>query len=145
MVYLTASMFTFFVSYILYFIKGEGAKKTSCLLMGFSINFYVFGQSALAPLAQNLIAFACMKCLKGGNSHLATFISSALCLATAQLHKQFYNPGTNGFDVPMSLMCNFSRVTSLLCCARDGYVIREKGLKKCNLKKREIEYAIVER
>ena len=41
-------------------------------------------------------------------------------------------------------MFNFCRVTALVCCVRDGIVLKKKGEDKCNLKKREMEYAITE-
>jgi len=43
-----------------------------------------------------------------------------LGLALSQIHKQVYSFGVNGLDVPMNLMFNYCRVTSLACCIRDG-------------------------
>ena len=54
-------------------------------------------------------------------SHVAIFIVSGLGLAFAQLHRQIYYYGWNGLDVPMNLMFNFCRVSSLACCIRDGH------------------------
>jgi len=67
-------------------------------------------------------------------------------LAFAQIHKQIYNFGVNGLDVPMNLMFNYCRVTSLACCIRDGYTTKEarKNNKEVDLKSREIKYAIEE-
>lgn len=43
-------------------------------------------------------------------------------------------------DVPMNLMFNFCKVTSLVCTVSDGLKIQKLG-EKANLKRREIEYA----
>lgn len=81
-----------------------------------------------------------MKALPSKYQHIAVFITSALILSLAQLHKQFYNPGVNGLDVPMNLMFNFCKVTSLVCTVSDGLKIKQLG-DKADLKRREIEYA----
>ena len=49
-------------------------------------------------------------------------------------------------DVPMNLMFNFCRVTSLACCLKDGQVLTKarKDGKEPDLKTREIRYAIEE-
>lgn len=56
--------------------------------------------------------------------HISIFVVSGLGLATAQIHKQIYKFGVNGLDVPMNLMFNYCRVTSLACCIRDGYSVK---------------------
>lgn len=61
-------------------------------------------------------------------------------LSLAQIHKQFYTPGVNGLDVPMNLMFNFCRVTSLVCAVRDGKALKEGK----ELKSREKVHAISE-
>lgn len=38
-------------------------------------------------------------------------------------------------------MFNFCKVSSLVCCVRDGITIKNLGAEKSNLKKRELEYA----
>ena len=85
--------------------------------------------------------------------HIAVFIASATLLGLSQLHKQFYKPGVNGLDVPMALMFNFCRATSLVSCVRDGIHIKEcaehnrknpKNQKEPNLKSREKAFAIEE-
>ena len=73
--------------------------------------------------------------------HQAVFVTSATCLALAQIHRQVYSPGENGLDATMSLMFNFCKVTSLVCCVRDGLTIQKHGPQNSQLKKREIEYA----
>jgi D-alanyl-lipoteichoic acid acyltransferase DltB (MBOAT superfamily) len=44
----------------------------------------------------------------------------------------------------MALMFNFCRVTALVCCVRDGLVLKRKGKDNCRLKSREIEYAVTD-
>jgi hypothetical protein len=68
-----------------------------------------------------------MKALPGKYQHIAVFVTSAFILSLAQLHKQIYNPGVNGLDVPMNLMFNFCKVTSLVCTVSDGLKIKQKG------------------
>ena len=79
-------------------------------------------------------------------SHVAIFIVSGLGLAFAQLHRQIYYYGWNGLDVPMNLMFNFCRVSSLACCIRDGHYMTkaEKDGKEPDLKPREKAFAIKE-
>ena len=64
---------------------------------------------------------------------------SAIGLALAQVHRQIYNYGYNGLDVPLNLMFNFCRVSSLACCIRDGEKIAKakKEGKEADLKSRE--------
>lgn len=92
----------------------------------------------MASILQNLICYVMMITLPTQMQHKAVFVSAAICLALAQLHKQFYTPGVNGLDVPMNLMFNFCKLTSLVCCVRDGLQIQKYGAEKSNLKKREI-------
>ena len=49
-------------------------------------------------------------------------------------------------DVPMNLMFNFCRVSSLACCIRDGYYMSkaEKDGEEPDLKPREKAFAIKE-
>lgn len=44
----------------------------------------------------------------------------------------------------MNLMFNFCRVTSLVCCVRDGIKIKQAKAGKVDLKKREVAFAILE-
>lgn len=55
-----------------------------------------------------------------------------------------YNYGWNGLDVPINLMFNFCRVSSLACCIKDGDTIAKakKEGKEVDLKPREQVYAI---
>lgn len=51
----------------------------------------------------------------------------------------------NGLDVPMSLMFNFCRATSLVCCVRDGIKIKMSSKSTAvDLKSREKVFAIEE-
>lgn len=47
----------------------------------------------------------------------------------------------NGLDVPMNLMFNFCKVTSLVCAVSDGLRIKVEGRDKVDLKSREKQYA----
>ena len=69
---------------------------------------------------------------------------SGLGLALAQIHRLVYSYGWNGLDVPMNLMFNFCRVSSLACCIRDGDKMAKakKEGKEVDLKPREQAYAI---
>jgi D-alanyl-lipoteichoic acid acyltransferase DltB (MBOAT superfamily) len=106
------------------------------------IHFFVFGVSALASVTQNVLCFLMMTYLPQKWQHIAVFVTSAFILSLAQLHKQFFNPGVNGLDVPMNLMFNFCKVTSLVCAVSDGLKIKKEGRDNADLKKREKEFAI---
>jgi hypothetical protein len=93
------------------------------IVTGTIAHLYVFGMSAMASVTQNLLCYAMMISLPVNLQHRAAFVTSAIVLALAQLHKQIYTPGVNGLDVPMNLMFNFCKVTSLVCCVRDGLQI----------------------
>ena len=84
----------------------------------------MFGISGLASLANNMVSYLTIAILPRSHSHIAVFVVSGLGLALAQAHRQIYFYGYNGLDVPMNLMFNFSRVTSLACCIRDGDIIK---------------------
>lgn len=107
------------------------------------IQFFTFGLGAFASLGMNLLSYTMMACLPETHSHKAVFVASALTLALAQIHKQVYFPGVNGLDVPMNLMFNFCRVTTLAICASDGLKIKKMG-DACDLKSRERKYAITD-
>ena len=91
--------------------------STSC---GLFIHYYVFGLSGLASLITNLSSYAILRVFPVESQHVAIFFVSGLGLALSQIHKQIFNFGVNGLDVPMNLMFNYCRVTSLACCIRDG-------------------------
>ena len=80
------------------------------------------------------------------SQHVIVFVVSGLGLALAQIHKQIYSFGVNGLDVPMNLMFNYCRVTSLACCIRDGIKLKEarKSGVEVDLKRREKAYAVEE-
>lgn len=140
-----ASLVAIICCLILKEIKGEHSKKIFSILLGTLIHFYVFGISALASVCQNLVSYLMMVALPEEWQHTAVFVSSAAVLGLAQLHKQFYTPGVNGLDVPMNLMFNFCRVTSLVCCVRDGLKIKNATKSSpVDLKSREKLYAIEE-
>jgi len=82
-----------------------------------------------------------MRFLPQNIQHQAVFITSAACLALAQVHRMVYSPGVNGLDATMALMFNFCKVTSLVCSVRDGQTLLKLGQENSKLKKREIEYA----
>ena len=108
------------------------------------IHYYVFGISGLASLAINMISYLTIVILPRSHSHIAVFVVSGLGLALGQAHRQIYFFGFNGLDVPMNLMFNFSRVTSLACCIRDGDIIKESKAidKEADLRPREKAYAV---
>lgn len=113
---------------------------------GVFIHYYVFGLSGLASLATNVISYAVIRLAPRQYMHVIVFVVSGLGLALAQIHKQIYSFGENGLDVPMNLMFNYCRVTSLACCIRDGIRIKEARLKgvEADLKRREKAYAVEE-
>ena len=84
------------------------------------IHFYVFGLSGLASLATNLVSYLAMQLAPARSQHIVIFVVTGLGLALAQIHKQIFNFGVNGLDVPMNLMFNYCRLSSLGCCVRDG-------------------------
>ena len=47
-------------------------------------------------------------------------------------------------DLPMILMFNFCKVTSLVCAVSDGLKIKRDGMEKADLKKREKLFAITD-
>jgi len=143
-VYLFASFTAIGFSFAIKEVKDESTKRSLSILAGMAINFFVFGISALASFLQNLLSYAMMILLPAKYQHVAVFATSAIVLALAQLHKQIYNPGVNGQDVPMNLMFNFCKVTSIVCAVSDGIKINREGLEKVNLKKREKEFAITD-
>lgn len=121
-------------------IKNENQKKMFSITTGFMVHLYVFGITALASITQNLLCYLLMVYLPASIQHKAVFVTSAVMLGAGQLHKQFSTPGVNGLDVPMNLMFNFCKVTSLVCSVRDGNTLRQKG--PDSLKRREREFAI---
>ena len=96
------------------------SRKLFSTSAGFFIHYYVFGISGLASLASNLVSYVAIRLAPTKYSHIVVFVSTGLALALSQIHKQIYNYGVNGLDVPMNLMFNYCRVTSLACCIRDG-------------------------
>ena len=144
-VYFVASFVAIGCCLILKQIRGETSKKIFSTVLGMAIHFYVFGMSAFASVSQNLLSYLMMITLPEDWQHIAVFVSSATALGFAQLHKQVYKPGVNGLDVPMSLMFNFCRVTSLVCCVRDGLKLKHQSSKNpAVLKGREVKFAIEE-
>ncbi len=59
-VYFVASFASIICSFVLKQIQNETYKKVFCLAAGLSINFYVFGISALASLSQNILSYITM-------------------------------------------------------------------------------------
>ena len=96
------------------------ARKLFSTTAGLFIHYYVFGLAGLASLASNVLSYITICIAPTKYSHLVVFVITGLALALSQIHKQIYNYGVNGLDVPMNLMFNYCRVTSLACCIRDG-------------------------
>lgn len=110
------------------------------------IHYYVFGLSGLASLVTNIFSYLVIWLAPSSSQHVVVFVVSGTGLALAQIHKQIYSFGENGLDVPMNLMFNYCRVTSLACCIRDGIKLKEarkKGV-EADLKSREKAFAIEE-
>ena len=146
-VYMVASTVVLFANLYLYRFNGTPfQRQLYSTAMGLLIHYYVFGLSGLASLANNLISYITIVMLPRSQSHIAVFAVSGLGLALAQAHRQIYFYGFNGLDVPMNLMFNFSRVTSLACCIRDGDLIKRAKAsgKEANLRPREKAYAVEE-
>jgi len=143
-VYMLASLVSLISCFALKAHPGTAfERKLFSTLAGFAIHFYVFGKSGLASLVTNVLSYVALRLTPAYYAHIIIFIVSGFGLATAQIHKQVYHHGVNGLDVPMNLMFNFCRVTSLACCIRDGYRVQQtsKGATP-DLKRREIVYAI---
>ena len=81
--------------------------------------------SGLASLASNVVSYFTILLMPVKYQHVCVFVVCGLGLALAQIHKQVYSFGVNGLDVPMNLMFNYCRVTSLACCIRDGVTVKE--------------------
>jgi hypothetical protein len=82
-VYLVASVAAILFSFILKEIKNETAKRTFSIVTGMSINFFVFGISALVSFIQNLVTYLMMVMLPPKYQHVAVFVTSATILALA--------------------------------------------------------------
>ena len=95
-------------------------RKLFSTSFGLAIHYYVFGLSGLASLASNVVSYLAICIAPSEKQHIIVFIVCGLGLAFSQIHKQVYSFGVNGLDVPMNLMFNYCRVTSLACCIRDG-------------------------
>ena len=108
------------------------------------IHYYVFGISGLASLAVNVFSYLAIHLMPRSQSHVAIFVVSGIGLCLSQIHRMIYNYGFNGLDVPMNLMFNFCRVSSLACCIRDGSRITKakKDGVEADLKSREKEFAV---
>lgn len=110
------------------------------------INTYVFGKAGFASMFANLLNYLILRFVPGRSQHLLVFVLAGFTLAFAQLHKMLYKYGENGLDMPMNLMFNYCRVTSLACCIHDGVTIKKarQAGKEPDLKKREKAFAIEE-
>jgi uncharacterized membrane protein YqjE len=86
-VYLFASFTAIGFSFALKEVKDESTKRSLSILAGMTINFFVFGISALASFFQNLLSYLMMILLPAKYQHVAVFATSATVLALAQLHK----------------------------------------------------------
>lgn len=81
--YLVASVVAILSSFMLKEIKNETTKRTFSIVMGMSINFFVFGISALTSFIQNLVTYFMMIMLPAKYQHVAVFVTSATILALA--------------------------------------------------------------
>ena len=120
------------------------SRKLFSTSAGLFIHYYVFGLAGLASLASNILSYVTMRLAPTSCSHILVFLITGAALALSQIHKQIYSYGVNGLDVPMNLMFNYCRVTSLACCLRDGQTVieaRRQG-KEPDLKRREKQLAI---
>lgn len=146
-VYMVASIVALLSCFALKAHPGSAtSRKVFSTAMGLSIHYYVFGKSGLASLASNLASYLAIRVAPTQYSHIAVFVIAGLALALSQIHKQIYSFGVNGLDVPMNLMFNYCRLTSLACCVRDGQTVIEarKQKKEPDLKRRELQYAVEE-
>ena len=118
---MVASTFVLLCNFGLYYHPGTPfQRQLYSTITGLIIHSYVFGMSGLAGLATNLISYLAIVIMPKEYSHVAIFIVSGIGLSLSQIHKQMYNYGVNGLDVPMSLMSNFCKVSSMACCISDG-------------------------
>jgi D-alanyl-lipoteichoic acid acyltransferase DltB (MBOAT superfamily) len=144
---MVASTFALVCCFLLKSHPGSATqRKVFSTLTGLFIHYYVFGIAGLASLATNIVSYAMIRLMPRETQHIGIFIVSGLALALCQIHKQVFNFGENGLDLPMNLMFNYCRVTSLACCIRDGLTMkesREKGIEP-DLKRREKVYAVEE-
>jgi len=95
-----------------------------------SVNFYVFGSCAAVMLALNIIVFVMMTSCDIKYQHIGVFAIAGLGLFGAQWHKMIYDYGRNGLNLPITMMFNYCRISSLACCIKDGSVIREARVEK---------------
>ena len=89
------------------------------------------------------------------SQHIGVFAVAGFGLASAQFHKMIYDYGMNGLNLPICMMFNYCRITSLACCIKDGTIIaaarklkndkeRKIPLSELNvdLKRYELAYAV---
>ena len=146
-IYMIASTVVLFANFGLYYNRGTPfQRQLYSTTMGLVIHYYVFGMSGLASLLTNVVSYLAIITMPRAYSHITIFFVSGIGLALAQAHRQIYYYGWNGLDVPMNLMFNFSRVTSLACCIRDGekIAVAKKEGKEADLKPREKAFAVEE-
>ena len=146
-VYMIGSTVVLFANFGLYYYRGTPfQRQVYSTTMGLAIHYYVFGMSGLASLLTNVFSYLAIIAMPRAYSHITIFFVSGIGLALAQAHRQIYYYGWNGLDVPMNLMFNFSRLTSLACCIRDGEKMAQakKEGKEADLKPREKAYAVEE-
>ena len=156
-IYMIASTFAMVCCLTLKQMKPPKTRRTFSIICGLTINFYVFGCSAAAMLLINLICYLIMLMCPSKKQHIGVFIVAGFGLCSAQFHKIIYDYGMNGLNLPICMMFNYCRITSLACCIKDGTVIakarHEKGDKtrkipltelNVNLKRYELVYAVEE-
>jgi lysophospholipid acyltransferase len=136
-------------------IKDPTMRRAFSLFFGLSINFFVFGSCAFCMLSVNLFVYLMMICCPSKYQHIGVFLIAGLGLAGAQWHKMIYDYGMNGLNLPITMMFNYCRISSLACCIKDGTVISAARKAKgddvtrkiphselgVDLKRRELKYA----
>jgi len=137
-------------------ISDPTMRRAFSLFCGLSINFFVFGSCAACMLFVNIFVYLLMIMVPLKYQHLGVFLMAGLGLAGAQWHKMIYDYGMNGLNLPITMMFNYCRVSSLACCIKDGAAImavrKSKGddvARKIpladlgvDLKKRELAHAL---
>ena len=143
-VYMIASTVALFACLYLKQIQDPTSRKIFSTIAGFTIHVYVFGMGALASVSMNLLCYFLLCTFPQRKQHIPVALIGFITLSLSQIHKQIYLYGVNGLDVPMNLMFNYCRVSSLAFCLRDGAVIKEAKGKDVDLKSREKVYAVQE-
>ncbi|CAI2367021.1 unnamed protein product [Moneuplotes crassus] len=111
---------SFFLSYLITFIKTPNMRYYYSLITGFMLNFLMFEEEVIHPISMLIGTYLIMRIFPRDKQQIINFVFLYTYLSAQHIHRMVYHYGEWGGEITSFTMNLVCRLTSVAFCYCDG-------------------------